>query len=249
MSRLSTQFGKRSQKEQVQVGDIACWSPDHQSAVYYRQDEDSIPSPGGEPQSLQRQHRLAEDEAFGPAGRVDTRHSASPTRVERADHHRYDGVPIFVPDVDLPIHNEAGNILTGVAVLPPRLLSLMMKPECAMISASLSPWYPDVCVCFRSPGDLFRGSRLLVEKVRSSAYLEYVHPTAWETRTMCTSITCPMRLEMTGEQGSPGKRGSVTSDLGEDRSNILIQEEVLVFDVKSPYAHEVDRGKKSFNGG
>jgi len=28
------------------VGDIAYWSPDHQFAVYYRQDGESIPSPG-----------------------------------------------------------------------------------------------------------------------------------------------------------------------------------------------------------
>jgi len=29
-----------------EVGDIAYWSPDHQVAVYYRQDGESIPSPG-----------------------------------------------------------------------------------------------------------------------------------------------------------------------------------------------------------
>jgi len=29
-----------------QVGDIAYWSPDHQVAIYYRQDGQSIPSPG-----------------------------------------------------------------------------------------------------------------------------------------------------------------------------------------------------------
>ena len=28
------------------VGDIAYWSPDHQLAVYYRQDDQTIPSPG-----------------------------------------------------------------------------------------------------------------------------------------------------------------------------------------------------------
>ena len=29
-----------------EVGDIAYWSPDHQFAVYYHQDGESIPSPG-----------------------------------------------------------------------------------------------------------------------------------------------------------------------------------------------------------
>ena len=29
-----------------EVGDIAYWSPDHDVAIYYRQDGDSIPSPG-----------------------------------------------------------------------------------------------------------------------------------------------------------------------------------------------------------
>ena len=29
-----------------EVGDVAYWSPDHQFAVYYRQDGESIPSPG-----------------------------------------------------------------------------------------------------------------------------------------------------------------------------------------------------------
>jgi hypothetical protein len=33
-------------KNQYEVGDIAYWSPDHQFAVYYRQDGESIPSPG-----------------------------------------------------------------------------------------------------------------------------------------------------------------------------------------------------------
>ena len=33
-------------KNRYEVGDIAYWSPDHQFAVYYRQDGQSIPSPG-----------------------------------------------------------------------------------------------------------------------------------------------------------------------------------------------------------
>jgi hypothetical protein len=33
-------------KNRYEVGDIAYWSPDHQFAVYYRQDGESIPSPG-----------------------------------------------------------------------------------------------------------------------------------------------------------------------------------------------------------
>ena len=33
-------------KNTYEVGDIAYWSPDHQFAVYYRQDGQSIPSPG-----------------------------------------------------------------------------------------------------------------------------------------------------------------------------------------------------------
>lgn len=33
-------------KNSYQVGDIAYWSPDHQLAVYYRQDGESIPLPG-----------------------------------------------------------------------------------------------------------------------------------------------------------------------------------------------------------
>jgi hypothetical protein len=33
-------------KTRYEVGDIAYWSPDHQFAVYYRQDGESIPSPG-----------------------------------------------------------------------------------------------------------------------------------------------------------------------------------------------------------
>ena len=33
-------------RNQYEVGDIAYWSPDHQFAIYYRQDGESIPSPG-----------------------------------------------------------------------------------------------------------------------------------------------------------------------------------------------------------
>jgi hypothetical protein len=33
-------------KNTYKVGDIAYWSPDHQFAVYYHQDAESIPSPG-----------------------------------------------------------------------------------------------------------------------------------------------------------------------------------------------------------
>ena len=33
-------------KNTYEVGDIAYWSPDHQFAIYYRQDGESIPSPG-----------------------------------------------------------------------------------------------------------------------------------------------------------------------------------------------------------
>jgi hypothetical protein len=33
-------------KTRYEVGDIAYWSPDHQFAVYYRQDRESISSPG-----------------------------------------------------------------------------------------------------------------------------------------------------------------------------------------------------------
>ena len=33
-------------KNRYEVGDVAYWSPDHQFAVYYRQDGESIPSPG-----------------------------------------------------------------------------------------------------------------------------------------------------------------------------------------------------------
>jgi len=33
-------------KNRYEVGDIAYWSPNHQLAVYYHQDGESIPSPG-----------------------------------------------------------------------------------------------------------------------------------------------------------------------------------------------------------
>ena len=33
-------------KYRYEVGDIAYWSPDHQLAIYYHQDGESIPSPG-----------------------------------------------------------------------------------------------------------------------------------------------------------------------------------------------------------
>jgi hypothetical protein len=33
-------------QNRYEVGDIAYWSPDHQFAVYYHQDGESIPSPG-----------------------------------------------------------------------------------------------------------------------------------------------------------------------------------------------------------
>jgi hypothetical protein len=32
-------------KNRYEVGDIAYWSPDHQFAIYYRQDGEAIPSP------------------------------------------------------------------------------------------------------------------------------------------------------------------------------------------------------------
>jgi hypothetical protein len=37
---------KGPRKNTYEVGDIAYWSPDHQFAVYYHQDGESIPSPG-----------------------------------------------------------------------------------------------------------------------------------------------------------------------------------------------------------
>ena len=33
-------------KNRYEVGDIAYWSPDHQFAIYYHQDGETIPSPG-----------------------------------------------------------------------------------------------------------------------------------------------------------------------------------------------------------
>lgn len=38
--------GDGPRKNRYEVGDVAYWSPDHQFAVYYRQDGESIPSPG-----------------------------------------------------------------------------------------------------------------------------------------------------------------------------------------------------------
>jgi hypothetical protein len=38
--------GNGPRKNRYEVGDVAYWSPDHQVAVYYRQDGESIPSPG-----------------------------------------------------------------------------------------------------------------------------------------------------------------------------------------------------------
>jgi hypothetical protein len=38
--------GNDPRKNRYEVGDVAYWSPDHQFAVYYRQDGESIPSPG-----------------------------------------------------------------------------------------------------------------------------------------------------------------------------------------------------------
>ena len=38
--------GNGPRKNTYEVGDIAYWSPDHQFAVYYHQDGESIPSPG-----------------------------------------------------------------------------------------------------------------------------------------------------------------------------------------------------------
>jgi len=37
---------KGPRKSKYEVGDIAYWSPDHQFAIFYRQDGESIPSPG-----------------------------------------------------------------------------------------------------------------------------------------------------------------------------------------------------------
>src|SRR5271165_759765 len=44
LPRALSESGPR--KNQYEVGDIAYWSPDHQFAVYYHQDGESIPSPG-----------------------------------------------------------------------------------------------------------------------------------------------------------------------------------------------------------
>src|SRR5207248_1222935 len=44
LPRALSENGPR--KNTYEVGDIAYWSPDHQFAVYYRQDGESIPSPG-----------------------------------------------------------------------------------------------------------------------------------------------------------------------------------------------------------
>jgi len=38
--------GNGPRKNRYEVGDVAYWSPDEQFAVYYRQDGESIPSPG-----------------------------------------------------------------------------------------------------------------------------------------------------------------------------------------------------------
>jgi|SRR5579872_4792906 hypothetical protein len=37
---------KGPRQKRYKVGDIAYWSPDHQFAIYYHQDGESIPSPG-----------------------------------------------------------------------------------------------------------------------------------------------------------------------------------------------------------
>ena len=44
LPRAITEKGPRMNK--YQVGDMAYWSPDHQVAIYYRQDNEQIPSPG-----------------------------------------------------------------------------------------------------------------------------------------------------------------------------------------------------------
>lgn len=46
-------------------------------------------------------------------------------------------------------------------------------------------------------------SFLLVENVRSSAYLEYVHPASDASFTNRMSSKCATRLEITGEQARP----------------------------------------------
>jgi hypothetical protein len=44
LPRALSQSGPK--KTRYEVGDIAYWSPDHQFAIYYHQDGESIPSPG-----------------------------------------------------------------------------------------------------------------------------------------------------------------------------------------------------------
>src|SRR5881296_2873076 len=44
LPRAISEKGPRMNK--YQVGDMAYWSPDHQVAIYYRQDNEQIPSPG-----------------------------------------------------------------------------------------------------------------------------------------------------------------------------------------------------------
>lgn len=44
LPRALSEDGPR--KSRYEVGDIAYWSPDHQFAIYYHQDGESIPSPG-----------------------------------------------------------------------------------------------------------------------------------------------------------------------------------------------------------
>jgi hypothetical protein len=44
LPRALAEVGPR--KSRYDVGDIAYWSPDHQFAIYYHQDGESIPSPG-----------------------------------------------------------------------------------------------------------------------------------------------------------------------------------------------------------
>jgi len=44
LPRALSEGGPRTNS--YQVGDIAYWSPDRDVAIYYRQDGDSIPSPG-----------------------------------------------------------------------------------------------------------------------------------------------------------------------------------------------------------
>jgi hypothetical protein len=44
LPRAISETGPRTHR--YHIGDIAYWSPDHQLAVYYRQDNQTIPSPG-----------------------------------------------------------------------------------------------------------------------------------------------------------------------------------------------------------